>query len=175
MFKRKKKIENQKIPGGESMKYDFNSSVTMLLKKDELPKTFYTYHIPKEKDKYPIYDIPADGKPKWMGGAFTLCFVYSKHNGNFIIRGYHKEVIDFLEKNFTHYFCYISMWCDGQSRGHWKFWKDNKVTIFEPNSRSKYMRSYKYTIVKYDDDFNTIKEFKFKRMPHRWIPEFDEL
>jgi hypothetical protein len=155
-----------------------NSSLVMKLKKDSPPKTIYSYHVPEEDGKYPIYDIPPSGKKNWIGGAFTLCFVYSKYNGNFVIRGYHREVIDFLKRNFTHYFCYISMWNDGQSRGHWKFWKENNVTIFEPSprSRDKFIRSYKYNVVKYyPNSFERMTEIKFKRMPHRWIPEFDKL
>lgn len=174
MFKRKKRKKETVEAGGESLKY--NASLVMKLKKDCPPETIYTYHVPEEEGKYPIYDIPPSGKSNWMDGAFTLCFVYSKYNGNFIIRGYRKEVMEFLEKNFTHYFCYISMWNDGQSRGHWKFWKDNNVTIFAPSPRSKYMPSYKYKVVKYyPNSFDRMIELKFKRMPHRWIPEFDKL
>ena len=29
---------------------------------------------------YPVIDVPADGKSGMAGGAYTLCFVYSKHN-----------------------------------------------------------------------------------------------
>jgi hypothetical protein len=163
---------------GECMKY--NTSLVMKLKKNEPPKTEYIYHIPKEKGKYPVYDIPATGKSNWMEGAYTLCFVYSKYNGNFVIRGYRREVMDFLKKNFTHYFCYISMWCNGQSRGYWRFWKENTINIFQPSPRSKHFRSYKHIIEKYDGNkfksgYNTIKKLEFKRMPHRWIPEFDKL
>lgn len=162
-----------KVAGDENLIY--NATAVVVIDKNGITKTKYIYHIPEEKGKYPMYDIPASGKPNWMNGAFTLCFVYSKYNGNFIIHGYHKEVTEFLKENFTHYFCHYSFWSDGKSRGYWKFWKDNNVTILSPSPRSKYMRSYKYKIYKRDDDHQTIKEFKFKRMPHRWIPEFDQL
>ena len=158
---------------------NFNSSLVLKLKKNQLPETIYSIHYPEEKGKYPIIDVPANGKPNWSNGAFTLCFVYSKYHGNFILRGYRGEVMDFLKENFTHYFCYISMWHRGKSRGHWKFWKDKIVDIYEPNPRSKYMRSYKYQVVKHNrsngNNFKQLKKFEFKRMPHKWIPEFDKL
>jgi hypothetical protein len=124
---------------------------------------------------YPIIDVPANGCPNWYEGAFTLYFVYSKHHGNFILRGYRKEVDEYLKKNYTHYFYYVSMWSAGHSRGHWKFWKDD-VTIFEP---SKSYKSWKYNVVKYkrDNYFNSerVLEIKLKRLPKRWIPEFNNL
>ena len=64
----------------------------------------------KEKRNYPIIDVPSDGKPKWYGGARTMAFVYSKHKGNFIVRGFSHEVEEFLKKNFTHYFFYFSIY-----------------------------------------------------------------
>ena len=158
---------------------DFNSSLVLKLKKGQPPETVYSINYPQEKDKYPIIDVPANGKPDWHKGAFTLCFVYSKYQGNFILRGYRGEVMDFLEKNFTHYLCYISMWNNGKSRGHWKFWKSNCVSIYEPNPRSKYMRSYKYRVVKHNmgcaGNFEILESLSFKRIPHKWIPEFDKL
>lgn len=155
---------------------NFNSSLVLKLKKGQPPETVYSIYYPEEKGKYPIIDVPASGKSNWDNGAFTLCFVYSKYHGNFVLRGYRGEVMDFLKKNFTHYFCYISMWNNGKSRGHWKFWKDKSVIIFKPNPHSKYMKSYKYQVVKYPPNtIKRIKEFEFKRMPHKWIPEFDKL
>lgn len=133
------------------------------------------------KTKYPIIDVPANGKPNWYEGAYTLCFVYSKHKGNFILRGWRGEVMEYLKKNYTHYICYISMWHNGFSRGHWKFWKENSVSIFEPTPKSKYRKTFKFTVVKYDNDKRydedgyELARLNFKRMPHRWIPEFDKL
>jgi hypothetical protein len=131
--------------------------------------------------KYPIIDIPADGKPKWMGGAFALYFVYSKRNGNFILRGYSDEVEKYLKKNYTHYFFYNSLWSNGRSRGHWQFWKDG-IYITAP---SKHGKTWKYTVVRFKSTgrFNSLEELKyqkeirltFKRLPKQWIPEFDQL
>ncbi len=125
--------------------------------------------------KYPIIEVPASGKPNWSGGARTMCFIYSKR-GNYIVRGFHKEVMEYIKRNFTHYFMYVSMWDSGMSRGHWKFWKDN-VTIFDPGDLNK--KDHKFTVMtykgnRYGDDVEKVM-IKFKRLPKRWIPEFEKL
>ena len=141
----------------------------------------------KEKRNYPIIDVPSDGKPKWCGGARTMAFVYSKHKGNFIVRGFSHEVEEFLKKNFTHYFFYFSMWNNGRPRGIWKFWKEN-VMILEPDLRSKRNKRYKYEVYQTANNgrYHSFSEFGetkmkerqklyFKRLPKQWIPEFDSL
>ena len=136
----------------------------------------------KNKKRYPIIDVPASGERCWIKGAYSLLFVYSKYKGNFILRGYLSEVEKYLKENYTHYIYYRSMWYQGQSRGSWKFWKDH-IGIFEP---SKIFKSWKFQIRKYGTwrygvNNNTEekrlekKSLYFKRMPHRWMPEFDKL
>jgi hypothetical protein len=130
------------------------------------------------KTEYPVIRVPANGHPEWMEGARTMCFVYSKHHGNFILEGYLGEVQKYLKKNYTKYFCYFSMWSGGISRGYWRFWKDRDVTISEP---SKHRKTWKYTITSreprysYRQEFKIKHEIKLKRLPKRWIPEFDKL
>lgn len=132
--------------------------------------------------KYPVIEVPATGKSTWMGGAYVLCFVYSKYKGNFVLKGYSKEVGEYLKKNYTHYFYYMSYWHQGFSRGHWDFWKET-VGIFEPDRKGrrkekKYMvRPYGGSWVEDAPDKDEIKKktLKFKRLPKRWIPEFDKL
>lgn len=129
--------------------------------------------------KYPMIDVPATGNSGMAGGAYTLCFVYSKYNGNFVLSGYMKEVEEYLKKNYTHYFCNFSLWNLGANRDIWKFWKEN-IGIFEPNRRSKTYKGkekWKFNVRTYS--FMSGEDFKvslwFKRLPKRWIPEFDEL
>lgn len=133
--------------------------------------------------KYPVIEVPASGKPNWGGGAYCLCFVYSKYNGNFVLKGYLKEVEEYLKKNYTHYFYNKSLWHHGFYRDIWGFWKDG-VGIFEPiRSGRGRKQSYKIEVrpyVHWMDDVITKKEksikiLTFKRLPKRWIPEFDNL
>jgi len=137
---------------------------------------------------YPIIDVPASGNPEWMGGARTLAFVYSKNNGNFILRGYYTEVREYLAKNYTHYFVNYTLWAHGEHRDIWDFWKDS-VGIFTPTKKK---RNWKYQVRRYSNSYlndydmsakeivdmkveNEKKTLKFKRLPKRWIPEFDQL
>lgn len=133
--------------------------------------------------KYPVIEVPASGKPNWCDGAYTLCFVYSKYNGNFVLKGYMREVKEYLKKNYTHYFYNLSLWHKGFSRDIWHFWKED-IGIFEASIRERkkgkktQVRPYSY----YGGQENRISEeeleaktFYFKRLPKRWIPEFDKL
>jgi len=132
-----------------------------------------------KKGKYPIIKVPANGRADWYEGARTWCFVYSRDDGNFILEGYRGEVEAYLKANYKHYFCYISMWSQGQSRGHWHFWKES-VGIFSP---SKAFKSWKYQIRPYSHTYGhqidkeeiEKKTIWLKRLPKRWIPEFDKL
>lgn len=130
--------------------------------------------------KYPVIEIDADGKSGMNGGAYTLCFVYSKYKGNFVLKGYMREVEDYLKKNHTHYFCNYSLWNLGGHRDIWKFWKDN-VGVFEPSRYKKGVskESLKFQVRHYsfmldENDEMLINKFSFKRMPKRWITEFDK-
>ena len=141
----------------------------------------------KGKSKlYPVIDVPANGNPDWYKGARSMLFVYSKYKGNFILRGFRGEVDEYLKKHYTHYFCYVSMWSNGKSRGHWNFWKSN-VYISKPAPKSRICKRYKYEFhqtIK-NSSYMSLEEFGvakktaeknklvLKRMPHHWIPEFD--
>lgn len=133
---------------------------------------------------YPVIDVPADGKSGVMGGAYTLCFVYSKYRGNFVLKGYHREVKAYLEKNYTHYFCNCSMQWMGGHRDFWSFWKKS-IGFHEPSRYKKGVskEDMKFVIRRYVDwdcedeerEKADAEALRFKRMPKRWIPEFDNL
>lgn len=130
------------------------------------------------KKVYPIIEVPPTGNKCWVEGARTLCFVYSKHKGNFILEGYYGDVQEYLKKNYTKYFCYYSLWHNGKQRGFWKFWKERDVSILNP---SKTFKHWKFRVISKEPQYSyrqkeKIKaKFEFKRMPNRWIPEFDKL
>lgn len=178
--------EETEITPRESFHLHYNYDMYMKAVKNSLnngiiPKS-KPYNPPKKE--FPIIKVPANGHPDWMEGARTWCFVYSRDHGNFILEGFRGEVEQFLKKNYTHYFCYWSMWGNGQSRGYWRFWKDKNVTIITP---SKFRKEWKYNIVKeefmpfingrinYSNLKKTTFSMKFKRMPKQWIPEFNKL
>lgn len=177
----------------------FKSSFTLDDRKKITDKPEYEYYreeatkiydkrlVKKQKaflnKKYPVIDVPASGKSRWLGGAYTLCFVYSKYKGNFVLKGYMKEVEDYLKKNYTHYFCNFSLWSNGFNRDIWRFWKDG-IYIFEPerHRRTRIIpNNQKYRVREYSCSYESDEENKkrkentlyFKRLPKKWIPEFD--
>jgi hypothetical protein len=152
------------------------NSVRSYLAKGKIPE--FKESTPPTK-VYPIIQVPSSGKRGWMGGARSLFFIYSRDKGNFILEGYNKEVEDFLKKNFTHYFYRYTYWFCGEHRGGWKFWRES-IGIFEP---SKARKEWKFIIRPYSTVYGKqvseqqMKEltFHFKRLPKRWIPEFNKL
>ena len=128
-----------------------------------------------------MIEVPAEGKTCWGEGAYCLCFVYSKYNGNFVLKGYYREVKKYLKKNYTHYFYNITLWHKGFSRNIWHFWKKD-IGIFDVGVRERkkgrktqvrpYSCSYEN---KFTEEEIKSKTFYFKRLPKRWIPEFDKL
>lgn len=139
---------------------------------------------------YPVIEVPADGRRGMMGGAYSLCFLYTKHKGNFVIKGHVREVEEYVKKNFTHYFYNLSLWYLGQHRDIWHFWKES-VNIYDPD---KYEKGADKNRLKFrvrprcdwrwdvsDEEYERQqkdadeRQLVFKRMPKRWIPEFDNL
>jgi len=156
--------------------------------KDAAKKLYDERQKKKEKavlnKKYTVIDVPASGKRTWSGGAYTLCFVYSKNNGNFVLRGYSKEVQEYLKENYTHYFYNLSLWYHGNKRDIWYFWKEG-IGVHQPHRRSKIFKGkdkWKFQVRPYtfwhaSDEARKEADEKslwFKRMPKRWIPEFDK-
>jgi hypothetical protein len=128
--------------------------------------------------KYPTIDIPSDGKRGMSGGAYCLCFVYSKYKGNFVLKGYMREVEEYLKKNYTYYFCNYSLWHLGQNRDIWHFWKKD-IAIFDVSikdrKKGKKSEIRPWSDSEPDEEIREAKTFKFRRLPKRWIPEFDKL
>jgi len=138
----------------------------------------------KRKD-WPVTEIKASGKPGWDGGAYTIAFIYS-NRGNFILKGFYREVREHL-KSLTddglRWFGNLTLWHhymgSGGHRSIWDFWKD-RVCVFEPSkSRSKRSKwTSKWKIIKYSNkSYDSVMEetLEFKRLPQKWIPEFDKL
>lgn len=149
--------------------------------REEAEKIWTKKQLAALNKKYPVIEVPASGKSGWSGGAYCLCFVYSKYKGNFVLKGYYEEVKEYLKKNYTHYFCNFSLWHRGFNRDIWDFWKEN-ISIFEPSRRKRKGGREKFEVRPYsiwfEDDATTEEKdkmaLKFKRLPKRWIPEFDK-
>jgi len=164
------------------------------------PFQYYIEEATKQYDKrqkalevnktYPVVEIPSDGKSGMAGGAYVLAFVYSKYKGNVVIKGYMREVEEYIKKNFTHYFVNYTLWYMGSHRDIWQFWKKG-IGIHEPTRSTKRgkikAKDRKFSVRPYvewtydgaEERERRWKEAEeqalyFKRMPKRWIPEFDK-
>lgn len=131
------------------------------------------------KKELEVIEVPASGNPDWSGGAYCLVFVYSKYKGNFVLKGYRKEVKEYLEKNYTHYFANYTLWSNIGFRSIWSFWVQGYY-ILEPNrKRTKPDKMYsnkpmyKWSLRNFSKENST--NLKFRRFPKMWIKEFDNL
>jgi hypothetical protein len=121
-----------------------------------------------------VIEVPASGKTTWMGGAYTIAFVRSK-SGNFILKGYMREIEEYLKENYTHYFANLTLYHKGKSRNIWRFWKDN-VSLWEsktPRGRKYYTRGMEFRFT--NPSTGKRESMRFKRLPNKWIPELEKL
>lgn len=95
---------------------------------------------------------------------FAIAFVYPKNGDPVVVKGMLLQVEKYVEKTFPVSFYNISMWKNGRTRGSWQFTNDRGYV---------FRRKNKWEIVLRNKDSKEYKEMYLKRMPHRWIPEFD--
>tara|TARA_R110000851_G_scaffold251971_5_gene404520 strand:+ start:15569 stop:15994 length:426 start_codon:yes stop_codon:yes gene_type:complete len=138
----------------------------------------------KETKWKDVREIPASGKRGWMGGAYTIAFVYS-NRGNFIVKGYIREIDEYLSKLKDKGYKFIvnktlwhtDAWTDKkQHRDIWSASSD-KTYVHEPDysRRDKKSRTYKWNIYRYHGNGNSKIGVSFKRFPKRWVPELDKI
>jgi len=130
----------------------------------------------KQKTRWrSVIEVPASGETGMWGGAYTLAYVYSS-KGNFLVKGYLREVEKYIEQTFKEkYFVNLSLWHRGKHRDIWKFWKDkvqmNAANPFRYNDRKPDPKHRKWEI--YSGSGPDRIEVKFKRIPKRWVPELE--
>ena len=124
--------------------------------------------------------IANSGNPMWSGGAYTMAFVYS-NKGNFLVKGYYKEVKEYLESEIKKGLKFVvnyTLWSRRpytDEKHHRDIWNtsNRRTFLFEPDykSRGNYKRRYKWRL----DNSEKDTELILKRFPKRWIPEFDKV
>jgi hypothetical protein len=127
------------------------------------------------KKKWDVIEVPKTGIKNWFGGAFTYAFVYS-NRGNFLVKGYKKEVEEFLKTHFSRYFVRYVLYNRGEHREIMEFGKNCHLYLGEPSDMFHRHKRHRYEVMpkNYDTNLNSIK-LTFKRLPKKWIPEFDYL
>lgn len=128
-----------------------------------------TKAMSKKFKELKVIEVPASGKANWLGGAFCHAFVYSKFKGNFLVKGYYEEVKEYIKKNYSHYFVNYTLFGYNGFRDIWDFWLDS-VSLWEPDRKySRRKNSHKWFV----GDRSVGIELYFRRLPKRWIKEFD--
>lgn len=134
-----------------------------------------------KKIQYKEINLEPAGKKlfdSYADKAFSVTFVYS-NRGNFLIRGFWGETRYFLaelvKQGFKFYYQY-SFYNGGAARfTHTKFYTD-RVWIFEPAKRTSLRGEHRNKFEFYKRVNNENKKvLALKRLPKRWIPEFDTL
>lgn len=130
--------------------------------------------------------------PVQTGTPFAIVFLYSK-TGNMVLKGNIDMIRDYINQNHPRSFYRVTYWQDGKEKfGTWDspclcihrgryqhvlegrkhFWLNQPVTISHFNK--------KYSICTYNPSAPFGKKFgekklQLKRIPNKWIPEFDAL
>lgn len=128
----------------------------------------------KQKTKYQEIIVPATGRKSWMGGAYTLTFIYAPE-GNFLIKGYMAEVEEYIKGRFKRCLMRHVLYRERENRTILHF-SDSCNLFIETPSLRKRNYSPRYTVRPYgyyeNPDAST---FKFKRLPQYWLKEYDYL
>lgn len=100
---------------------------------------------------------------KTIENIYSHFFVYSKNKGNFMIKGSYYDILEYLKQYHTHYIYNLVLFTDSDCSisGGWYFWKAD-VTIIRIGN--------KYVMKSKTSNISHI----MKRMPNKWIPEFDK-
>jgi hypothetical protein len=120
--------------------------------------------------------IVPENLPTRRRGAFTLAFIYSPQ-GNVLLKGRMRDVETYLQKNYKHkrYLIRYVLYKNGEHRDILHFSEVCNLSIRQPNIK---MRDYhtRYEIYPYAYMSNkSAISLKLKRLPQKWIPEYDYL
>jgi len=97
---------------------------------------------------------------------FAIYFVYPQNGENVIVKGMSREVRDYVLKHYPMALFRYTYWQKGEHRGDWCFSGRGRYVNWDKKKR-------KYKFIFFSGPKS--KVFYLKRMPHRWIPEFNEL
>jgi hypothetical protein len=110
---------------------------------------------------------PTDKQP------FAIFFVYPKDGEPIVVKGMCDEVKNFVNSSFPNAIYRYTFWNDGVSRGSWSFAKSSESSRYICTATDKlgnYKRGYDIRIYK---DRKLVKTLYLRRIPHKWIPEYD--
>lgn len=95
---------------------------------------------------------------------YTICFVYPKDKPPVIIKGMYTRVYEHLHQYYLVALYRMSFWYAGETRGYWGFTEPRKYVG---------ARGRRKKISLFDKSGQLVREFTLRRMPKKWIPEFE--
>tara|TARA_R110000851_G_scaffold293087_1_gene447657 strand:+ start:1687 stop:2112 length:426 start_codon:yes stop_codon:yes gene_type:complete len=137
----------------------------------------------KNKEWKDVRIIKASGKRTWVGGAYTIAFVYS-NKGNFILKGFGSEIREYLSSLKNKGYKYIvneTLWSANdwtnkkQFRSIWSV-SSSQTYLYEPSpeDKGKTTNKFKWRLFRFDENSNKIEK-TFKRLPKKWVSEYDKI
>lgn len=104
---------------------------------------------------------------------YCIAFVYSKCGKNCVLKGNYQVIRDYVKDNFSYALVNFTMWKDGKSTNHWRFFSNEKVYLYNlKSSATSGKKKYVLRIISCST-YLTLKTLTFRRMPNRWIDEFN--
>lgn len=129
---------------------------------------------------------------KTKGAVWTMFFIYTP-KGNYLIKGWVRsdgwDIEQYVNKKFEKCFYRYTFWQNGQSRGGWRFankernrhlfWMSGRNllidghTVYDLNNKLiKISKNKTYAVCFHLDKIYAIG---FRKVPTKWIAEFDQL
>lgn len=96
---------------------------------------------------------------------FAIYFVYGPE-GNFVVKGMDNEVWKFINEKFSKFICQYTFWHKGESRGGWKASANLQFFMYKKDKRF-------YVSMQTEKGWRA-NIMSFRRVPHRWLPEYDK-
>lgn len=111
---------------------------------------------------------------------YTLAFMYNRSGKALLLKGYLTEIKEYIRSMRFTAFVNIRYYLAGRSRGSWELYhkgtKVDGIFVRAPRLDHGYDNEETKWIHKWEvNNYRTGKSLYFKRLPKRWIPEFDDL
>lgn len=112
-------------------------------------------------------------------GRFAMCFAYFQNGDKILYKGSKKLILDQLKASGLNYVCNFVLWSQtmtirGRVTERFSFWRSNifyiRHSVHEVSGEIRH-HDKKFTISPFKGD----AVLKLKRIPHKWIPEYDKL
>jgi len=114
--------------------------------------------------------VLGDFKPKSETGKpepFTIAFVYSNNNKQYVIKGMSSDVDSYIDSRFPKALIYFTFWKDGKCRNFQRASKNLQLYIRRIKSNNRLV----WQVLMFGEEGS--RELEFRNLPKKWLPEYD--